>query len=456
MKKQRSTISNIISIILWTVLIYMCIRTYDTYKSLYFNGFIKGEQEQGITEFIRDNEIKYGKTRSFKMESKIFNDAMFYKEISVKPNTSYKISCMVKTENVIAEKENSEGGALISIAEESEVSDSIRGTNDWQELTMCFNSKGREKIKLGFRLGGNDSNAKGTVWFDNIKLEEGITTKDTDWKMACFIINNIDVEIDNIKYQFSMSKNDIEAVKENVKRFTDSCKTLSNNRMTAECDIYEINDPIKTISYEEEQGYYFSPQDLRKYIGNTVLEKEYDYVFIAIRMGNSNKAIPVEEWIGLGGMKLYDVGYSIIRMPNEQNSYIYTYDSSINRFPEEVYLHEFLHTLERISNEYNVEVPALHDYLNYGYKEEAQVSLKEWYKDYMRQQIKDNTGRYIGIHENVYTYKPANNNDFKYSIEIDFNKEPKNIIEEIRTIFSAISNTVEHVEKNKTRITTVN
>lgn len=441
--KRRKT-SNIFSIIFYIIIICICIKLFNVYKTLYFNGFVKGEYTSGLTEFTRDNEVKYGENRSYKMYSQKFNDAMFYKEIEVSPNTVYKVSCMVKTEDVEAEKENSEAGAIISLAEESEVSESIRGTNDWQELTMTFNSKAREKVKIGFRLGGNDSNARGTVWFSNLKLEEGITNQDTNWKMGCFILKNIDVIIDGEQYKFSMSSKDIENLKSNIVRFEKACSQLSENKMTAECDIIELDDPITTISYEEEHKYYIGAQDIRQKIGKYVLEKEYDYIFVAVRMGNETKAIPTQEWIGLGGMKLYDIGYSVIRMPNEESNYIYIYDSGINRFPEEVFIHEFLHTLERNMNEYKYDIPELHSYEEHGYKEENLTNLKEWYKDYMRCKILDEkTGEYIGLNEIVYSLKPAQNSNFKYAVEIELDEEPQNIIEEIKLIISILSNVKE-------------
>ena len=43
-----------------------------------------------------------------------------------------------------------------------------------------------------------------------------------------------------------------------------------------------------------------------------------------------------------GSMDYYGIGYSNIRLPNDSNSYIYKYNSRINQFPEEVFLHEFL------------------------------------------------------------------------------------------------------------------
>ena len=67
-------------------------------------------------------------------------------------------------------------------------------------------------------------------------------------------------------------------------------------------------------------------------------------------------------------MDYYGIGYSNIRLPNSSKSYIYKYNTRINTFPEEVFLHEFLHSLERTAEEYDYKIPALHDYEKYGYK----------------------------------------------------------------------------------------
>ena len=135
-------------------------------------------------------------------------------------------------------------------------------------------------------------------------------------------------------------------------------------------------------------------------------------------------------------MDYYGIGYSNIRLPNDSRSYIYKYDSRINTFPEEVFLHEFLHSLERNAGEYGYEIPALHDYEKYEYENEALTGQKQWYTDYMNKEIQTTNGN-IGLPPEIYTLKPAKNSDFNYSYEIqDVFKEPENIIEEIIGIFS--------------------
>ena len=299
MKKNKSISSKIFSWIFIIVMLVAIYKLFGIFRENFFNGFIKAEATLGLSEFRRDSNVKYSENNSYKIKSTVFNDATFYKEVEVKPNTTYKVTCMVKTEDVVPQEINTDGGANISIIEEAEISKSITGTNDWQKIELFFNSKNRETVKIGFRLGGNSGQAKGTAWFSDFKLEKGIASKDSNWNIACFILKNLDVNIDGQNYNFSMTTSDIETVKSNMKRFQASCKNLSEGRMQVKYDIMTINDTVKTISHSDEHGYYIDPYDVNKYIEEIVLENEYDYIFITVRMGNENKEIPVEKWIGL-------------------------------------------------------------------------------------------------------------------------------------------------------------
>ena len=139
-------------------------------------------------------------------------------------------------------------------------------------------------------------------------------------------------------------------------------------------------------------------------------------------------------------MDLNGIGYSNIRLPNDSSSYIYTYNQYINTFPEEVFIHEYLHSLERILKERNYDIPNLHDYEIYGYNEQRLVGLKDWYYDYMTCNITTNSGKKIGLDDIVYTLTPPAESDFKYATKVEFNEEPGNIIEEIKGLFKNILN----------------
>ena len=148
--------------------------------------------------------------------------------------------------------------------------------------------------------------------------------------------------------------------------------------------------------------------------------------------------------LDFGSMDYYGIGFSNIRLPNDSQSYIYKYNSRINQFPEEVFLHEFWHSLERTAKEYGYQRPELHSYEEYGHKNEALIGQKKWYVDYMNKNIKTTHGN-VGLPEEIYILKPAKSSNFNYAYDMQMFKQPENIIEEIREIFTNLTNKVKIV-----------
>lgn len=440
MKKQSGKTS-IISIISTIILLIILGITFNYFKASYYNSFEKAVTTQAKSDFTRDKKVTCSKDSSYKIENKELNDATFYKEIDVEPNTPYKISCMVKTENVVCENENEDGGAVIGILDTTEYSEPIKGTNEWQKVEYMFNSKNREKVKISFRLGGNNANCTGTAWFTDLKVEKGTKRTDTNWNVGCFIIKNIDVNIDGKEYKLITNLEDVENVRLNLARYKETCYEFSNKKLNVNYEMIEITEPLTRISYSDEHGYYFDYSDVKDLVYKTAVEKEFDHIIVVARMENEagTLTIPIKDnWIGLGSMDMYGIGYSLIRINKNANVYNYKYGIT-NQAPEEVYVHEFLHTLERNIIERGYTIPALHDYEKYGYTVKPIEGLNQWYKDYMRKEILDKTtNTYIGLAQEAYSTQPANSSNFKYPIDIEFNKEPQNFFEDILTIIDAI------------------
>lgn len=138
-------------------------------------------------------------------------------------------------------------------------------------------------------------------------------------------------------------------------------------------------------------------------------------------------------------MDYYGIGFSNIRLPNDSKSYIYKYNSKINVFPEEVFLHEFLHSLERTALECEYDIPALHDYEKYGYKNENLSGQKLWYTDYMNCNISSDKLK-LGLPKEIYNLKPPKNSNFEYSYNIDAFEEKQDIIQKVQQLFNNIIN----------------
>ena len=435
-----------INIITTIFLIFILFLAWNFYLDNNFNDFLRSEAKLHTSKFSRDNEVKYSNVRSYKIESNEYNDAMFSKEIEVEKNTPYKVTCMVKTDNVEPEKEKSNVGAQISITDTTEKSISIDGTQDWQKLEFLFNSKNREKVDIAFRLGGIGGNAKGKVWFSDFSIEKGNKEENNDWNYACFIFQNTNVNIDGKPIDINVTNEDIRNIRETIKRFEKSCNTLSKGKMKANCDIHIIKEPVSNLSYDDEFGYYLEPKDIELQIKDIVSQNNYDHIFAIVRLGNDKymTEIEVKDWIGLGAMDYYGIGFSNIRLPNASKSYTYRYKTRINEFPDEVFLHEFLHSLERTAKESGYVIPALHDYKKYGYTDEKLVGQKKWYMDYMNKEIKTNDGL-IGLPVEIYNIKPAKKSNFEYSYKLKVYKEPQNFIEEVQQVFNKVCKKISQV-----------
>ena len=115
MEKEKTKLPRIRNIIVIIILLIFVYFAYCYYQENNFNDFIRSESNLHTSEFKRDSKIKYSEHRSYKIISEEYNDAMFYKTIKVEKNQSYKVSCMVKTENVVSKENKSGIGAGISI-----------------------------------------------------------------------------------------------------------------------------------------------------------------------------------------------------------------------------------------------------------------------------------------------------------------------------------------------------
>lgn len=296
--KGKISLKTIIYFIVIIAIIFVGVSIYRRYN---FYDYTKGVREDGKTSFMRDSEVTYSDMDSYKIENADYNDAMFYKTINVEPNTPYRVTCMVKTENVETLEGKYTGGAQIAINGTTECSEALIGSNDWSKITFMFNSNDRNTVELGFRLGGYEEQCKGTAWFSDFTIEAGALDQDNNWNVACFIIENIEANVEGIgNVQFNISFNDVKIIRNDMKRFQESIKNLSNNKMSVTYDVIEISEPVTTLSYDEENGYYVGAGDVRAVIDEYVKREEYDYIYVVVQLGNINDTeLNLHNWIGL-------------------------------------------------------------------------------------------------------------------------------------------------------------
>lgn len=284
MERVKSKANKIIDFIILIILFIALYIAYQYYQRNNFNEFVRSENNPYTSTFIRDNKEKYSEKASYKIESNTYNDAMFYKEVKVEKNQPYKVTCMVKTKNVETQEEKSGVGAQISIEGTTERSIAISGTQEWQKIELIFNSKDRETINLGFRLGGYLGEAKGEAWFSDFTFEQGMATKNNEWNFACIIFETTDVTIGDKQIKLNVTQTDIEDMTDTISRFQNSCSELSQGKMTAKCNVYKISNPITKLSYDKEFGYYVAPEDIEEQIKEVVEKNDFDHIFVIVRL----------------------------------------------------------------------------------------------------------------------------------------------------------------------------
>ena len=98
-----------------------------------------------------------------------------------------------------------------------------------------------------------------------------------------------------------MTDTDISDIKSTIRRFRNTVKELSENKMTANYDTYIVKEPIKKLTYDDEFGYYVAAEDIENSIKDIVMQNDYDHIFVIIRLGNEEYKtdIKINDWIGL-------------------------------------------------------------------------------------------------------------------------------------------------------------
>ena len=98
------------------------------------------------------------------------NDARFAQDVAVEPNSVYRLSGFVRTENVPPDKGR---GANLSVEGVYVFSPSVFGTEDWQQITL-YGRTGPDQnvVTVLARLGGYGGESEGKAYFDDIRLEK--------------------------------------------------------------------------------------------------------------------------------------------------------------------------------------------------------------------------------------------------------------------------------------------
>lgn len=245
------------------------------------------------------------------------------------------------------------------------------------------------------------------------------------WRVLWVIQPQIQAQLkDGTKVDCEMSEEDIKHVKEVIPGFIEYIATASDNKIGVLVDMLLSQEPVKTLSLYKPGSYMVDFCDLP--LGVQLAAEGYDSVLVTVRLTLEERDI-ASDWWGLGTMHVADrhMGYGVIQMlPGED--YWYFEKSEDIPYPEEVWVHEFLHGLEFFYSSMGYPMPELDNGGAYGYQRTSQVvhGWRKFYEDFLCGRVYDeNTRHTAGVKPEMWRMRPHKTPAFWDISEIPQKKE---------------------------------
>ena len=380
------------------------------------------EWKNDTSEFSLDFFTKYAGKNSIKIKNTDYNVAYVERTFSVKPHTLYKFSAMARYDGLSVDPEEPDdvSGANIGIAGSYDHSEYVTDSK-WTKIEYVFDSKEQTEITLALSNGMFRAACKGTAWFSDIKLEENTTEKTNEWRILAVIFKDVKVPVvkDGQKYTYthSLTDDDIEYLKEPLKKLYSSFETISDGQMKVTGITAAVPDTTLTSLQQDDYfGYRIEPYDpqVSKVLDHYLAKKVYNQIIVI-----SPIAEIAVDWGGLGGSKYKGVNFCQINYKSGNS-----FPGDHPDFPEAIYVHEMLHCMEADSRDINPDKTAsLHGQPDYGF-EDTGDEWKEWYTAYMRSELPDGKGLdpSVFLVYNEYKYAVVSD-DMKVSDQLEHSSE---------------------------------
>ena len=354
----------------------------------------------------RDCSLSNGSTPLCLCDSRS-NDLRVTKRYQVAPDTVYFITADIKTENVI-NHENAINplGASISSGDYN-CSRSILGTSEWQRIGVLGRSDEYGNLTVSFNLGYYFNTCSGKVWFDGVHITpaENYVSGENVWRFLAVIITNTGIDtIDNdtnqrILLSHTMSQEEICAIKKSFIELEADFNKDAGNLFKIKVDTLVLDTPCTDYT-KMWAGYSISDTSALLYLKSNGIDVTcYDHIILTTAL----PSLPAT-YFGLGGGNIYGrIGYSFVLHTNIENSLAHFNGEWENMWPPAIYVHEFLHSVEFLSNALGLNVPRI-DEEHQGYTFDFEG--REWYRDFIHKRININ-GSYHGVDPRMWRLRPS-------------------------------------------------
>ena len=128
--------------------------------------------------FEWSSDFFHSGSRSVRVLNTIANDARWTQTVTVLPNTDYRLSGWIMTNDVAHSTDVKDAGANLSILDGTTnfSTPTLFGDNDWTFVSLNFNSGTSTQVIVAARVGTYSGATTGSAWFDDLTLEPAVTT----------------------------------------------------------------------------------------------------------------------------------------------------------------------------------------------------------------------------------------------------------------------------------------
>jgi hypothetical protein len=199
------------------------------------------------SQMSRDATLFHSGASSIRIQSTVANDAWFSQDVAVQPNTVYRLTGWIKTENV-----SSGAGANLSLIGTWSHTEGVSGNTPWKRVSLLINPGSDTHITIGARLGYWGGVSTGTAWFDDLRLTPvNSGGAHPRWKILVLIYDKTDVFVTDstgVRHHFlaAMTPAEIERATIAATQFVNTdIPALSSGNMIPELTIRYADHPLK-------------------------------------------------------------------------------------------------------------------------------------------------------------------------------------------------------------------
>ena len=350
----------------------------------------------GYNSVTKDTNTTYNNSPySIKVVNNTYSVTEVKKTYKVKAGTYYRASAMVKCSGLDVDPSATNRNTGAFIGQNFSYSNSEPSTSGkWKKISYTFYTGDSTEYSISLKNGVWYGECKGTVWFDNVKLEELKTTDKWNVLTIFFTRANGTGKMSDgkkVKIKSSISDSKIKEYKQILNGLYDDMDKVTGGLMDVKNIDYRVCDmKLKDFipyDYKDQWGvnihclqYNWDVPKVRRKIMSLIGDKSYQQIILIVPHSKTFG------WWGLTGGGFNGINCSVIQTGYED----YMIDSG---YPTNVFIHEMAHGLEHNTNEgRSTPIASLHSSSDYGYSSDSEADSYEWYKDYYRDTIKGGKG----------------------------------------------------------------